>query len=548
MTTLDQAQKKNDTKARRPRALSRSLGGKRMLGIQWRLLGYLSLFVAVALLVIWIFQIRMLAPFYEDIKNREMKQTADSLCELLRKKDTFEAEDDITLKNAVWTYAGDYNICVRVWRVVEEHARIAASAEVSEDCIIHHITGDRIADLYQQAAGRGGGYSCKVSFYDDGMVWMDNDGNLHFTGEVTEDSAEDIREDLTPPYDNNVSALYVRLVKGADGMEYVIMLDSELRPLSATVSTLRAQFYWIAAILLVTAFVLALIMSNRISRPLVRMNKQARTLAKGHYDVHFNGHGYRETRELAETLNYAAAELSKIDGLQKELIANVSHDLRTPLTMIKGYGEVMRDLPDENTPENVQVIIDEATHLSELVNDLLDLSRLQAGMRMPEKEVFDLTESVRAVLHRYDKLTSYDGYHIVFDADCNVPVYADRTMILQVVYNLVNNAISYCGEDKVIEVTQTLREDGTVCLSVRDHGVGIDPEQLPYIWDRYYKLDRVHRRAMIGTGLGLSIVKGVLEMHGGQYGVNSTPGCGSEFWFCLSTSPMADEEDEQEEC
>jgi signal transduction histidine kinase len=78
--------------------------------------------------------------------------------------------------------------------------------------------------------------------------------------------------------------------------------------------------------------------------------------------------------------------------------------------------------------------------------------------------------------------------------------------------------------------------------------VGIDPEQLPYIWDRYYKLDRVHRRAMIGTGLGLSIVKGVLEMHGGQYGVNSTPGCGSEFWFCLSTSPMADEEDEQEEC
>jgi signal transduction histidine kinase len=88
-------------------------------------------------------------------------------------------------------------------------------------------------------------------------------------------------------------------------------------------------------------------------------------------------------------------------------------------------------------------------------------------------------------------------------------------------------------------------EDGTVRLSVRDRGAGIDPEQLPYIWDRYYKLDRVHRRAMIGTGLGLSIVKGILEVHGGRYGVNSTVGSGSEFWFCLPIEPM--NEDEQEE-
>ncbi len=546
MTTRQHNPKRNKPKARRPRALSRPLGDKRPVGIQWRLLGYLSLFVAFVLLVIWIFQIRMLAPLYEDIKNREMRHTADALSDLLREHQTFEADKDLTLKEAVWTYAGDYNICVRVWRVVEGHARITASADVSDDCIIHHITGDRIAELYRQASERGDSYSCKVSFYHDGMVWMDSDGNLHYTGDASEVLPEDIRENMTPPYDDNdVSALYVRLVKGADGMEYVIMLDSELRPLSATVSTLQAQFHWIAAILLVIALALALIMSRRISRPLERMNSQARILAKGHYDVRFNGQGYRETRELAETLNYAAEELSKTDRLQKELIANISHDLRTPLTMIKGYGEVMRDLPDENTPENVQVIIDEATHLSELVNDLLDLSRLQSGMRMPQKEVFDLTESVRAVLHRYDKLTAHDGYRIVFEADCDVLVHADRTMILQAVYNLINNAINYCGEDKTIGVTQTMCEDGTVRLSVRDRGAGIDPEQLPYIWDRYYKLDRVHRRAMIGTGLGLSIVKGILEVHGGRYGVNSTVGSGSEFWFCLPIEPM--NEDEQEE-
>lgn len=519
---------------------------RRLIGIQWRLLGYLSLFVGFVLLVIWLFQIRMLAPLYEDIKNREMRHTADALGDLLHDEKTFEADKDMTLKTAVWTYAGDYNICVRVWRVVDGHARIAATADVSDDCVIHHITGDRIAELYLQAKERGGSYSCKVSFYRDGMVWMDNDGNVHYTGDDGGVLPDNIRDEMTPPYeDNDVSALYVRLIRGADGMEYVVMLDSELRPLSATVSTLQTQFHWIAAILIVAAFGLVLLMSRRISRPLERMNREARMLAEGHYDVHFNGKGYRETRELAATLNYAAAELSKTDRLQKELIANISHDLRTPLTMIKGYGEVMRDLPDENTPENVQVIIDEATHLSELVNDLLDLSRLQSGMNMPQKEVFDLTESIRAVMHRYDKLTAHDGYRIVFEADRNVLVSADRTMILQAVYNLINNAINYCGEDKTIEVVQTLCEDGTVRVSVRDRGVGIEPDQLPLIWDRYYKLDRVHRRAMIGTGLGLSIVKGILEVHGGRYGVNSEVGQGSEFWFCLPAEPMQDDKQEE---
>ena len=547
MTTSNRKKNRIPSKARRSRALSHLASGKQPVGIQWRLLGYLSLFVGFTLLVLWIFQIRMLAPLYEDIKNREMRHTADALSELLLDGHTFEAEKDMTLKNAVWTYAGEYSVCVRVWRVVEGHARIVASADVSDDCVIHHITGDRIAELYLYAGERGGSYSCKVGFYHNGMMWMDGDGNEHFTGDVGS-VPPNIREELTPPYENSdVSALYVRLVKGADGMEYVIMLDSELRPLSATVSTLQAQFYWIAAILLVAAFLLALAMSRRISRPLVRMNEQARRLAEGQYDVHFNGRGYRETRELASTLNYAAEELSKTDRLQKELIANISHDLRTPLTMIKGYGEVMRDLPDENTPENVQVIIDEATHLSELVNDLLDLSRLQSGTHMPQKEVFDLTESVCAVLHRYDKLTAHDGYRIVFEADRSVWVRADRTMILQVVYNLINNAINYSGEDKTIEVNQSLCEDGTVRLSVCDHGAGIDPEQLPYIWDRYYKLDRVHRRAMIGTGLGLSIVKGILEGHGGRYGVESTVGVGSEFWFCLPTEPLTEQQDEQEE-
>ncbi|MBQ7397895.1 MAG: HAMP domain-containing histidine kinase, partial [Clostridia bacterium] len=131
-------------------------------------------------------------------------------------------------------------------------------------------------------------------------------------------------------------------------------------------------------------------------------------------------------------------------------------------------------------------------------------------------------------------------YHISFEAEKNVSVDADRVMILQVIYNLINNAINYCGEDKVVEVVQSVESEGTVRLSVRDHGAGIAESELPHIWDRYYKVDRVHRIAMIGTGLGLSIAKGVLEAHGADYGVNSVQGEGSEFWFAL---PVAEQDE-----
>ncbi len=504
---------------------------RRGVSIQWRLLAYLSIFVVFILLVLWVFQVQMLNRFYENIKQQEMKKIADSLVAVLG--------DDEATERAVYAGAVDYSTCICVYRIEGPLARQVASADVSGDCIIHHVTGDHLAALYNYAKNNDGLYTGKVQFRSGGMVWLDEDGHpytdtAHGNGGIFGEKIPD-----GSLQNGDISALYIQTLTGADDKEYVIMLDAGLTPMSATVSTLKTQFWWIAVTLLLGALLLAYLMSRRISRPLIRMNEAARSLAEGRYDVQFLGQGYRETRELAATLNYAAAELSKTDTLQKELIANVSHDLRTPLTMIRGYGEVMRDLPGENTPENVQVIIDETNRLSELVNDMLDLSRLQAGTRTPEFYVFDLTDTVRSVMLRYEKLTGHDGYTVTFSADENVSIYADRTMILQVVYNLINNAINYCGEDRRVDVLQRVT-NGRVRICVRDFGSGIEPEQLPLIWDRYYKVDRVHRRAMIGTGLGLSISKGVLELHGALYGVNSTPGHGSEFWFELPVA-SADE-------
>ncbi|MFR9208095.1 MAG: sensor histidine kinase, partial [Lachnospiraceae bacterium] len=195
--------------------------------------------------------------------------------------------------------------------------------------------------------------------------------------------------------------------------------------------------------------------------------------------------------------------------------------------------EVMRDIPGEQTPENVQVIIDEATRLTTLVNDLLDISKLQSGVQTLNQEVYNFTQEVDEILKRYAKLIEQNQYSIDFEFDKEVKVFADKSKIDQVIYNLINNAVNYTGADKKVLIRQIANEN-TVRLEVTDTGAGIEPEQLKYIWDRYYKLDKNHKRAQIGTGLGLSIVRGVMELHNGKYGVISDVGRGSTFWFELN--------------
>ena len=464
---------------------------RREMGISWRLFGMLLIFIVVMLLIIWIFQVVLLNKFYEQSKMEEFEITNEAIVSSLG--------DELLLERTVFSYSIKFDECIRVFGVKDGVATQIKSADINAGCVIHHISADELSSLYSKAKQNGGRYIKKVSI------------------PAKAESSE-------------MGTIFISIERLDNGEEYVIMLNSEFAPLNATVSTLERQFGWIACILLLGAVVLVIIISRTICAPMEKMSASAKLLAKGDYNAKFSGGGYRESQELADALNYASEELKKTNNLQKELVANISHDLRTPLTMIKGYSEVMRDIPEENTPENVQVIIDETERLTSLVNDMLDLSKLRAGTRKPEKSEFNLTETVREVMNRYGKLTEKDGYNISFSADRDVFIDADNTMILQVVYNLINNAINYTGEDKTVRVTQSV-SDNKVRISVSDTGVGISPEDLPLIWDRYYKVDKVHRRAMVGTGLGLSIVKGILEAHDAYYGVESKLGEGSTFWF-----------------
>ena len=214
----------------------------------------------------------------------------------------------------------------------------------------------------------------------------------------------------------------------------------------------------------------------------------------------FEGNGYKEINELTGALNNAAGEISRMESERRQLIANVSHDLRTPLTLISGYAEAMRDLPDENTPENAQIIIDEAGRLNALVHDMLDLSRLQAGEKMLNLEKFNLTGVVSEVAERMNQLIQKDGYSISFECDGAVNVTADKSRVAQAVYNLILNAVDFTGPDKKIYVA--VRVSGhRVRIEVRDTGKGISPEILPHIWDRYYSDSSSRREGSTGTCL-----------------------------------------------
>lgn len=487
---------------------------KRNLSIGWKLAGYLTVFAAVILLITFVFQVLLLGTFFRAIKKSEIESTAQELLSVLGNGEA--------MKEVAYTAARERSLGVSVYRLDDTDPDVIV--DVKENGMFLPVSREKLSQLYKRALENEGLYLSRVTF--GGYEVEDQD----FWDDFFSDNMGEKPHRVHP---KTMQFLGIQVAKGENGAEYMLVISASCHPLDSTTRTLSIQYVWILAIVTVITVLMAWILYRRISKPLIRMTNAARSLASGRYDADFSGEsGYRETRELANTLNYAAEELSRTDRLQKELIANISHDLRTPLTMIKGYGEVMRDIPGENTPENIQVIIDETTRLSALVNDLLDLSKMQAGSVVPNCAMLDMTDLIKESMGRYEAFTKHQGYRISFEAEQHLCVYADRSMMLQVLYNLVNNAINYTGEDKTVRILQEVK-DGRVRISVEDTGEGIPQSEVKYIWDRYYKVDKVHQRAKVGTGLGLSIVKEILEAHGAAYGVQSTIGHGSVFWFEL---------------
>ena len=328
---------------------------------------------------------------------------------------------------------------------------------------------------------------------------------------------------------------YGRYLDKTPGKEIFLYIFSPLYPVESTVNILKEQLMTISIIALITAFIMAMILAGRISRPIKNITLTARRMGKGDYNVKFEGSYYSEINNLALTLNTTAYELGMADTRQKDLVANVSHDMKTPLTMIRSYAEMIRDLSGDNPEKrnaHLQVIIDESQRMSQLVSDMTSISAINTQKIVLEKVPFDISTVAASILASYEVLQEKEGYNFVFNTPKECIVYADRKRIEQVISNLTTNAIKYCGDDKTIIVN--IKRAGQKCLvEVTDYGPGIKAEELPHIWDRYYKTSTNYVRPTSGSGLGLAIVKELLTLHRVNYGVESKVGKGTTFWFEL---------------
>ncbi|HHX49577.1 MAG TPA: HAMP domain-containing histidine kinase [Clostridiales bacterium] len=324
------------------------------------------------------------------------------------------------------------------------------------------------------------------------------------------------------------------IIEASDGTEYAVIVEFPITSTKGDFVIIARQLAIVSAILIIMSFAVAYIIGQYVAMPIIDLNESAKHLTTEEVKVNFRGKGYSEIIELKETLNYAKDEITALDKYRKELIANISHDLRTPLALIRGHSEIMRDFPDEVTPENFEIIIAEIDKMTDLVSDMLDLSKLDQSGDTLKLEYFDIVKELKDLYTRRSKLLKNFGYTLEFHADDDKAfVYADSVKILQVIYNLINNAVNYSGEDKLVILRETSTKD-KVRIEVIDNGEGISDDVLPNIWDRYYKSEKAHKRADVGTGLGLSIVKSVMGLHpGGVYGVITEEGKGSTFYIEL---------------
>lgn len=442
------------------------------------------IFSVTILAFLWLFQVIFLDTYYENSKRIALSEVANQI------KSNYENDD---LENILDNLAFERGVCIEL---LEQNHSIYLSNNFDIGCL-------------------------------DGKY---NNSNLSYKQQFILSGEESAHYTIINPRFQNKALLYALKLNSS----LYVFVSASIEPMDATTKILSSQLVIVTILVLLLSCIIAYFISKKISAPIVAMNEQASKMGKGNYQVSFDTHSeISELNELAHTLNLAKEELSKTDELRRDLMANVSHDLKTPLTMIKAYACMAQDLNSENPEKrnaNLEVIIEETDRLNHLVNDILELSKLQSSITTLDIEVFDLHQLILSILKRYNVLKETEGYHFIYENTRSIYVKADKKRMEQVIYNLINNAVHYTGRDNT--VTIILEEKDTyVIVKIKDTGNGIKPEDLPYIWDKYYKNNKKHKRNLVGTGLGLSIVKNILENHHSHYGVESKKGKGTTFYF-----------------
>lgn len=326
---------------------------------------------------------------------------------------------------------------------------------------------------------------------------------------------------------------------------YVILHYSMNLLQSSSNSFLNIDYLMLVIILLLSLIIL-IFFTEMVYLPLRKIITATEEYAGGNLHYELQVESEDEIGYLAASLSYMAAELARGEDNQKHIVANVSHDFRSPLTSIKGYLEAMQDgtIPVEMYPKYIDIVINESDRLIKLTNNLLTLNNLNTQGMLLEKTDFDINAVIRRTVSTFEGkcLDKKIGIELTLTGE-ELWVHADLTKIQQVIYNLLDNAIKFSHRNSLIKI-ETTEKHNKIFVSVKDSGIGIPKESINLVWDRFYKTDISRGKDKKGTGLGLSITREIIRAHGENINVISTEGVGSEFIFSL---PISEEMDSKED-
>ena len=312
----------------------------------------------------------------------------------------------------------------------------------------------------------------------------------------------------------------------------VIIISAPLAAIKETKEIIKEQLMIVTVILVLISLLITYYFSKVFTKPILKINEAAAKMAGGNLSIRVDVDSKDELGMLSDTINNLSVQLQKIEQLRKDLIANVSHEFRTPLSLIKGYAETIRDVTGdmkEKRSSQLKIILEETDRLNSMVDDILNLSQMQSGNFHLDIRAFDISASISNIVSRFSYILEEKEISLeVQGGNESIIVMGGEPQIEQVLYNFVNNACNHTASRGWIRIVILENEDN-VKIEVADNGVGIPPEELPYIWDRFYKASKGGK----GKGLGLSIAKGILEAHTSSYGVESVTGEGTLFWFTL---------------
>lgn len=299
-----------------------------------------------------------------------------------------------------------------------------------------------------------------------------------------------------------------------------------------------------ASLVMLVALVVIYSLSAHITRPIKALNSAAKAIADGHFDKRVSLMESNEIGELSESFNKMADSIQQLENMRSSFVANVSHDLRTPMTTITGFIEGILDgtIPPEKQNQYLSIVLDESKRLSRLVTDLLDISKLEQGSFKLDIKEFDINETIRLSVIKLEKRITEKNIHLTVNFQTeNQRVLADKDSILRVLTNLLDNAIKFTDEGGFLDIRTGMTDKNRAFVSIQNSGMGISQEDLKHVFDRFYKTDKSRSLDKNGTGLGLYIVKNIMMAHGENIWAESRQGEYTRFSFTLMPAPKSSE-------